>query len=403
VGSYGTVIYTNDAGYTWNESNIGSEVDLYDVHFIDNSTGFAAGVTYVGPHLYGTVYKTVDGGQNWKISFQSESPMVLNSMTFADTHNGFLTGYIYGQGGTNGIIIKTSDAGLNWEIVSAYLGIVDIDNIVFNNDDDIKAMMIGWATGRMNVGPDEVSVILKSVDLGNSWNVAYTNSKVTNFSDISFLDYFNGIAVGENGMVLTTNNAGNTWIAQKSALNYLNAALMGEDDFICIVGDNGAIISTTGNNYNWVQEVIPNNSNLTSICSTPVGYVWIAGYDGTLLRKPNLGNGENQNLGNSSAAGELKHTLTENTTEKNTEPLVSHTNYPNPFHSKTTISFEIDKQNHVKLDIYNLNGKLIATLKDQVLDSGNYDVIFNPNDLPPGIYTYTLRAGDQVEYGKMIK
>jgi len=403
VGSYGTIINTKDGGLSWAEHNFGPLIDLSDVCFLDESTGFVVGVKHVGPHIYGIAYKTVDGGENWNLSFLSNSPMVLNSIAFADTQNGFLTGYSYGPGGTNGLSVKTTDGGLNWVSVSAYNVIAEIDNIMFNNKGDSKGMIIGWATGRMSVGPNEASVILKSVDMGENWITVYTSSKEINFNHIDFFNYGNGIAVGDNGTILFTIDAGNSWKSQKSYSNNYNATLAGAGNNTWVVGDGGLILNSTENGQNWMQQNAFLKNNLNAICSTPGGNLWVVGDEGTLLRKPGSDSEKNYDLGNSSINGALKDSQISIQTKNSAGPLVSHKNYPNPFQSKTTISFEIDKRTHVILEIYNLNGKLIATLKDQILDSGYYEANFYANELPPGIYTYKLRAGNQVKNGKMIK
>jgi len=404
VGNYGTLIYTIDAGFTWREHNFGLNVDLYDIYFLNESSGFAVGVKNVGPQTYGIVFKTIDGGQNWELSYQSKFHMVINSIAFTDDNNGFLAGYSYGHRCSSGIILRTDDAGNSWENVPVSIPISEVDNIMFNTNVGTSQFPQGWATGKLNVGPGELAVILKSEDGGSTWEPSYTDfgSKIS-FSDIHFNDLQNGVAVGQSGVVLTTNDAGKNWTTHKFDQHVLNAGLIGMHDYTCVIGDNGAILSSTGNSEDWVREYTLTSNHLTSICRTPGDFVWIAGYGGTLLRSFDPGCGENQEFEPISTHGTLKHIEISDQAENSTGPLVNHKNFPNPFQSLTSISFEIDLRVHVKLDIYNLNGKLIATLKDQVLESGYYDVMFNANDLPPGIYTYRLKAGNQVENGKMIK
>ncbi|MDB4303415.1 metallophosphoesterase [Desulfosarcina sp.] len=52
-------------------------------------------------------------------------------------------------------------------------------------------------------------------------------------------------------------------------------------------------------------------------------------------------------------------------------------NYPNPFTVKTSIRFQILSSQKVKLEIYDLSGKLIKTLKDEKLDAGFHSVIWD--------------------------
>jgi hypothetical protein len=54
------------------------------------------------------------------------------------------------------------------------------------------------------------------------------------------------------------------------------------------------------------------------------------------------------------------------------------------------------------LKIFNITGKEIATLVNEPLQPGTYEVTFNASQFPSGIYFYRLNAGDYVETKKMI-
>ena len=79
-----------------------------------------------------------------------------------------------------------------------------------------------------------------------------------------------------------------------------------------------------------------------------------------------------------------------------------HQNYPNPFNSMTTIEFEIPEKVNVKLKVYNIVGREIETLVDKELEPGKYKFNFNANNLPSGIYLYTLKTPKFVKTKKMI-
>jgi len=77
-------------------------------------------------------------------------------------------------------------------------------------------------------------------------------------------------------------------------------------------------------------------------------------------------------------------------------------NYPNPFNPSTTIKFSIPVAGLVKLNIYNVLGEKVGTLLNSYLDSGLHEIIFNAENLPSGIYIYTLTAGKFSQNRKMI-
>ena len=77
-------------------------------------------------------------------------------------------------------------------------------------------------------------------------------------------------------------------------------------------------------------------------------------------------------------------------------------NFPNPFNPTTKIRFDIASQTKVNLRIYDVVGKEIKTLVDQILQPGRYEYLFNVNNLPSGVYFYRIETGEFSEINKMI-
>lgn len=78
-------------------------------------------------------------------------------------------------------------------------------------------------------------------------------------------------------------------------------------------------------------------------------------------------------------------------------------NYPNPFNPSTTINFSLPEENKVTLKIYDMLGKLIETvIANEAKSPGNYQVTFNSNNLPSGVYFYTLTSSNFMQTRKMI-
>ncbi len=77
-------------------------------------------------------------------------------------------------------------------------------------------------------------------------------------------------------------------------------------------------------------------------------------------------------------------------------------NYPNPFNPQTTIHWSIPTDNNVKLKVYDIEGKEIATLVNGHRNAGVYNTIFDASSLASGVYFYRMQAGKYVNTGKMI-
>ncbi|MBK9405015.1 MAG: VCBS repeat-containing protein [Ignavibacteria bacterium] len=103
-------------------------------------------------------------------------------------------------------------------------------------------------------------------------------------------------------------------------------------------------------------------------------------------------------------------TITENGTlisvsEKKTETIKDFTlfqNYPNPFNPVTVIRYNLAVSNFVVLKVYDALGKEASTLVNEKQNAGLHSVEFNGNNLPGGIYFYTLKASGNIETRKLM-
>lgn len=67
-------------------------------------------------------------------------------------------------------------------------------------------------------------------------------------------------------------------------------------------------------------------------------------------------------------------------------------NYPNPFNPTTTISYRLNKNGFVKLNVFDIKGSLIKTLVNQTKAPGSYETVFNAKGLASGIYFYRIEV-----------
>ena len=77
-------------------------------------------------------------------------------------------------------------------------------------------------------------------------------------------------------------------------------------------------------------------------------------------------------------------------------------NYPNPFNPSTKISWQSPVGAHQVLIIYNVLGKEVETFISEYKPAGKYEIIFNADGLPSGVYFYQLKAESFIETRKMI-
>lgn len=77
-------------------------------------------------------------------------------------------------------------------------------------------------------------------------------------------------------------------------------------------------------------------------------------------------------------------------------------NYPNPFNPTTTITYALEKETNVQLEVFNTLGQKVQTLVKQKQAPGAYKIDFSAQDLKSGVYLYRLKADNFVKTREMI-
>jgi len=96
-------------------------------------------------------------------------------------------------------------------------------------------------------------------------------------------------------------------------------------------------------------------------------------------------------------------------TKKTTVPIsyALHQNYPNPFNPVTNIRYDLQKNKHVTITIYDLNGREINRLVNMNQPAGHKSIQWNATDMQgkpvsAGVYLYQIQAGAFIETRKMV-
>lgn len=77
-------------------------------------------------------------------------------------------------------------------------------------------------------------------------------------------------------------------------------------------------------------------------------------------------------------------------------------NYPNPFNPETHIHFELPQDGPVRLVVYDLLGREVATLVNEFKKAGRYDAVFAAGNLASGVYFYRLQANTFDDVKKLL-
>ncbi len=210
AGENGLIMVTKDGGQTWEQQNTGTIEYISDLQFKDGNNGVAVG-------WFGLLLKTVNGGQDWQILGTRKTNSSLYFILFGPKHSLWVTG-------PDGVIITSSDNGKNWERIKDIPG-ATIYNIAFLTPDT------AWLVGGFNYGS---SLVMRSVDGGNTWEWLQSPHSNYRFYDIRFRNTLEGWIAEGQGKLHHTLDGGDTWeVVETGIEGYIKQIeLLGENTIV---------------------------------------------------------------------------------------------------------------------------------------------------------------------------
>jgi len=173
-------------------------------------------------------------------------------------------------------------------------------------------------------------------------------------------------------------------------------------------GDFSNYISVSPGAY--VLDITPGNDNSTVVASFDADLSGLGGESlvvmaSGFLSPENDNNGESFGLIAITADGQSIPLSVVSSLEKDalTAPkkFSLEQNYPNPFNPTTVIRFAVPRTQEVKLNVYDINGRLVGRLVNGSLNAGEYEFTFDASGLGSGIYFYRIEAGSFVQTKRM--
>jgi photosystem II stability/assembly factor-like uncharacterized protein len=253
VNSGGSILMTTDGGETWKIKAHYQRNTFSEIKFINSETGFA-----ISPHSYidddiSFVF-TTDGGLTWH---QSNTYMG-DALTFLPvSESSILKSSI-----NEGTISKLDNFFGNWEEVYRIPFFMDTDVSVPYGDivqfthllsGRILALGSSWRAKNSGVISDSLSFILKSDDLGNSWDTLWCDLPYT-CQAFSFINDSIGWLGAEGDRIYKTNNGGVKWSLQyeDTLENFPIKSISSPDNSnIFAVDGNGRVIYSANGGLEW--------------------------------------------------------------------------------------------------------------------------------------------------------
>jgi photosystem II stability/assembly factor-like uncharacterized protein len=258
VGDWGTIMFSNDHGLTWELQYEAVTDNLRDIAVVDPLTAWIVGDN-------GTILHTTNGGAQW--GEQSSTTLAgLNAVSFLDASRGWACG-------DQRTVRATTNGGQTWtaQTLPGMGGGVSANDVVFLNP------LEGWIVGGSNGG---TGYIWRTTDGGAVWTQHASAAGV--LQTIAFLNSSVGLIGGTSGTLLRTVNGGATWTPVASGtIRGLNDIFIGGSTDLRIAGDNGTLLHSTDAGASWTVTTLPTFVNVHGVGRG--GQVTVAVGEGGLL------------------------------------------------------------------------------------------------------------------------
>jgi len=373
IGNGGIILNTTNGGFTWEKQNSGFNFNLNSMCFTSLTTGYIAGDS-------GLIIKTTNGGKSWNrtslISYHN-----LTSLNFINDSTGFAGGSNLDNDNPTNKIYKSIDFGYSWDSIEVQTEFT-ITRVHF------VSSQIGWAV-RLPPALGGAALI-KTIDSGSNWSFSFFTND--NIYSLFFLDSLNGfisssIPFGIKGILRTT-NGGDNWIPEIFPVSgyRMNSIFFINNNYGWAAGEYKIIEATTNGGISWNTQTNPKlGTTFNSIYFTDSLTGWVVGDSGIILKTTTGGILTNFSIISTEIPD--KFSLSQN--------------YPNPFNPSTVINFSIPKSGLVKLKVYDITGREVAVLVNEIKAAGNYRYDYNSINMNSGIYFYKLESDGFTDIKKM--
>ncbi len=392
-----------------------SNSELFGVCALNNDTVFATGPG---------IWKSTNAGVNWFMVFGGGGVIDIH---FANASIGYAL-----MGNPNGFafqapVLKTTNGGLNW-----FSCFVPQDSLFFTR------IYVKSSTEIFGIFPG--AVIGHQAQLYRSTNGGINFTMIFETGDIAF----QGMVFSPQGTCyLATSNCWNSddlfnWVMKSAPLSYSYAAPKYNSNRLFFAGtrwENNNFYSTISytedQGNSWTNYLLPDSGQCQELDFNSTG----TGYAVGLIRSSannwfaqTTNNGTSWNtlyispfmiMNNVSAEGNTAYIVGKNGTNAaimryrdNVLAINSNSNipkkfelkqnYPNPFNPSTTINYALSKESFVNITVYDVSGREVRTLVDELKLAGNYSLHFDASNLTSGVYFYTITTEHFSETKKMM-
>ena len=405
---------------------------------VSRDVGRHEDITFVTPtigwvvNFAGEIYNTLDGGQTWARQLVAQARtggrVRFRSVAFANGQLGWAGSLTIG----GHYLYETRDGGQTWQ---------DITNRISGPVEGICGL---WAVNDQviyGVGRyASPARFLKSADGGQTWVSKDMSPLAGTLIDVFFLDENHGFVIGgdnanlamAHAIVLETLDGGETWAvrhrsSEPGEWGWKISFPTPQFGYVSVERFNGAkVLKSTDGGSSWSELTIPGSRPLQGLVFANPNVGWASGRGTTSMTTdggttwesaPVEGNINRFRMVNDSlgyAVGEHVHKFSGSVpTTREAAPVPEAAarlgaNYPNPFAASTVIAYTLRERTHVRLSIYDVLGRRVATLVDAQQPPGAHEIRWDGTAetgeaVRPGFYFYRLESGLNTQTRSMVR
>lgn len=369
---------TTNGGRNWTEQNSGVRTDVRAIcSFGQRHVWALTWIDFVDTSLfYGTrILRTTDGGDRWTSSLFPIRNEYFYTIRFLDSLTGFM-------GGGQGSFQRTTDGGRTWVAALVDTGTfsqLPVYNVQF------YSRTFGFGMGGLF---DIAGGFWRTTDAGLHWTSYNGNNPPEPVFAVHFVDSMHILAISGDydfgAGVLRSRDAGLNW-------DYRFLGIFGKPNAMSFRTPNEGWVPLTNNvmatydtGNTWVVPDTLGMRQITDLVFTDSLTGFAVSDSGFVFKWNRISTGVEGHGAGIPTVVQLFQ------------------NYPNPFNPATRISFAINSTAYVSLKVFDLLGREVESLINDVRRPGEHHVVWNARNVASGIYCARLTSGRKVLVKKMV-
>jgi photosystem II stability/assembly factor-like uncharacterized protein len=368
VGTFpGGIFRSTDSGQSWQRQNNG----------MDDPPVFSLAIIGAGDIFAGTstMFRSTNNGEEW----ERKNAGLPNLASVTDIAINKATGSLYI--GTNNGVFSSTNYGSSWSSFSNGLGDLDISSLTINSNGDLFA---GTTVGG----------IFRRTDGSPAWTMVGNGLPATGVPLVPALSVFprtdDLLSVLILFGVYRSSNNGDLW-TQTLTDQFLSSLA---------IGNNGIAYAANAS-----YDIVRSNNVYRS---TDGGQSWVSIRSGLSSNNPinSLGiDSLNRLYAGTWAGGVFVWTPPPSSVAEGREvpsTFQMSRNYPNPFNPSTTIVFQNPYAAFVTLKVFDLLGREVASLVNELQQPGKHEAVWDATDFPSGVYLCRFQTSGYSTAQKLI-